>query len=73
MLHTSDPRFALELEVDKAVSDHIGKDVIRRLRLPNSWGGNHAQHGKFIAAAREFFQQSFAESAPKVEPRRFQS
>lgn len=73
VLHMSDPKFALELELDQSAADHIGKGVIKRLRLPNSWAGNYTQYGKFIAAAQEFFQQSFAEPAPKVETRRFQA
>lgn len=73
VVHVGDPKFSLELEPDEAAEDHIGKGVIRRLRLPNSWAGNYTQYAKFVAAAQEFFQQSFAEPAPKGETRRFQA
>ena len=72
VVHMSDPKFALELELDASAADHIGKGVIRRLRLPNSWAGNYSQYAKFITAAQEFFRESFAEPASKGEMRRFQ-
>jgi hypothetical protein len=47
--------------------------VIKALRMPNSWAGNYSQCAKLIAAAQAFFEQSFAEPAPKGETRRFQA
>jgi hypothetical protein len=48
----------------------MGKGVIKRVCVPNSWAGNYSQYGKLIAAAQEFFQQSRAEPVPKRESKR---
>ena len=72
VVHTHDPKFSVELVPDRDAPDQVGKGIIKALRLPNSWGGNYAQCGKLVAAAQEFFRQSFAEPAPKGETRRFQ-
>jgi hypothetical protein len=73
VVHTRDPKFSLEIVPDEDAPDHHGKGVIKALRMPNSWAGNYAQCAKLIAAAQEFFTQSFAEPAPKGETRRFQA
>lgn len=73
VVHTQDPKFSLEIIPDDDAPDHRGKGVIKALRMPNSWAGNYAQCAKLIAAAQEFFNQSFAEPAPKGETRRFQA
>lgn len=72
VVHTHDPKFSVELMPDRDAPDQIGKGVIKALRLPNSWSGNHAQCGKLIGAAQEFFRESFAEPVSKGETRRFQ-
>ncbi|HTJ80005.1 MAG TPA: hypothetical protein VL357_13510 [Rariglobus sp.] len=72
VVHTHEPKFSVELAPDGDAPDHIGKGIIKALRLPNSWTGNYAQCGKLVAAAQEFFRQSFAEPASKEETRRFQ-
>lgn len=73
VVHTRDPKFSLEIAPDGDAPDHVGKGVIKSLRLPNSWAGNYAQCSKFIASAQEFFRQSLGEPAPKAETRRFQT
>lgn len=73
VVHTVEPKFSLEIVPDDEAPDHRGKGVIKALRMPNSWAGNYAQCAKLIAAAQEFFNQSFAEPAPKGETRRFQA
>jgi hypothetical protein len=73
VVHTRDPKFSLEIIPDSDASNHVGKGVIKALRLPNSWAGNYSQCSKLIAAAQAFFEQSFAEPAPKGETRRFQA
>ena len=39
VVHASDPRFSLELTPDREAPDKIGKGVIKRICLPNSWAG----------------------------------
>lgn len=73
VVHTRDPKFSLEIVPDNEAPDHMGKGIIRALRLPNSWAGNYSQCAKLIAAAQEFFHRSMAEPAPKKETRRFQA
>lgn len=71
VVHTHDPKFSLELAPDGEAEDGMGRGVIKRVCVPNSWAGNYSQYGKFIAAAQEFFKQSRAEPAAKNESRRF--
>ena len=71
VLHTHDPKFSMELAPDSAAPNKIGRGVIKRVQVPNSWAGDYTKYSKFISAAQEFFEQSFAEPAPKAETRRF--
>ena len=71
VVHASDPRFSLELAPDREAPDKIGKGVIKRICLPNSWAGDYGKYSKLTGAAQEFFAQSFAEPASKSETRRF--
>lgn len=73
VVHTRDPKFSVELIPDVEAADHVGKGVVKAVRLPNSWAGNYAMCAKLIGAAQEFFRQSFAEPAPKGETRRFRA
>lgn len=70
VLHTHDPKFSMELAPDGGAPDKIGKGVIKRVQVPNSWAGDYTKYSKFIAAAQDFFAQSFGEPAPKHEVRR---
>jgi hypothetical protein len=58
VVHTHDPKFALELAPDREAPDQIGHGVIKRLRVPNSWAGDYGQASKMLTAAQEFFAQS---------------
>jgi hypothetical protein len=71
VIHTHDPKFTLELAPDSAAADKVGKGVMKRLQVPNSWAGDYTRYAKFISRAEEFFAQSFAQPAPKAETRRF--
>ena len=71
VLHTHDPKFAMELAPDAAAPNKIGRGVINRVQVPNSWAGDYTKYSKFITAAQEFFAESFAEPQPKAETRRF--
>jgi hypothetical protein len=73
VVHMRDPKFSLEIIPDGDAPEHVGKGTIKAVRLPNSWAGNYSQCAKLIAAAQEFFSQSFAEPVPKGETRRFQA
>jgi hypothetical protein len=71
VVHTHDPKFSLELTPDGAAPDKVGRGVIKRVCVPNSWAGDYTKYSKFIQAAQEFFAESFGEAAPKSEVRRF--
>jgi hypothetical protein len=69
VVHTHDPKFTMELAPDAGAPDKVGKGVIKRIQVPNSWAGDYTKYSKFITAAQEFFEQSFAEAVPKAELR----
>lgn len=73
VVHTHDPKFSMELTPDPAAPDKVGRGVIRRVHVPNSWAGDYTKYSKFITAAQDFFKASFGEPAPKGETRRFQT
>jgi hypothetical protein len=70
VVHTHDPKFSMELAPDGAAADKIGKGVIKRIQVPNSWAGDYSKYSKFIAAAQDFFAESFAQPVPKLESKR---
>lgn len=70
VIHTHEPKFAMELLPDGAAPDKIGNGVIKRVHVPNSWAGDYTQYSKFMTAAQKFFARSFAEPAPKFETKR---
>ena len=71
VVHTVEPKFSMELTPDGAAPDKIGRGVIKRVCVPNSWAGDYAQYAKLMGAAQEFFAQSFAAPVPKMESKRF--
>lgn len=71
VVHTVDPKISVELAPDGAAPDKIGRGVIKRVRVPNSWAADYAQYAKLMDVAQEFFAQSFGAPAPKAETRRF--
>ncbi|MES2696161.1 MAG: hypothetical protein V4773_22000 [Verrucomicrobiota bacterium] len=70
VVHTHDPKFTMELAPDGAAPDKVGKGVIKRICVPNSWAGDYTKYSKFITAGQEFFEQSFGEAVPKGEMKR---
>ncbi|MEO6245182.1 MAG: hypothetical protein ABIQ12_07075 [Opitutaceae bacterium] len=71
VIHTHDPKFTVELAPDAAAPDKIGRGVIKRIHVPNSWAGDYTKYAKVLGAAQEFFGHSFAEPTSKAETRRF--
>jgi hypothetical protein len=69
VVHTVDPKFALELVPDGAAPDKIGQGVIKRLRVPNSWAGDYTKYARHMSAAQEFFARSFTEPEAKPDTR----
>ena len=70
VVHTHDPKFSMELAPDGATADKIGKGVIKRIQVPNSWAGDYTKYSKFISAAQDFFAESFAAPVSKLESKR---
>jgi len=73
VVHMIEPKFALELTPDREAPDQIGRGVIKRLCVPNSWAGDYGQCAKFLGAAQDFFAQSLVPPAAKPEPPRFRT
>jgi hypothetical protein len=65
VVHTHDPKFTMELVPDRDAPDQIGRGVIKRICVPNSWAGDYGQYAKWMTAAQEFFNESFAEPEAK--------
>jgi len=64
VVHAHDPKFALELTPDAEAPDRIGRGIIKRVCVPNSWAGDYGQYGKLVTAAQEFFARSNQAGAP---------
>jgi len=73
VIHTHDPKFSMELVPDRDAPNRIGRGIIKRIRVPNSWAGDYGRYGQFVAEAQEFFTRSFADPVTKAEARRFQT
>jgi hypothetical protein len=58
VVHTSNPKFTLELAPDHEALDKMGKGVIKRLCVPNSWAGDYGKYAQFLTQAQEFFANS---------------
>lgn len=58
VVHTHDPKFTLELTGDRDAPDRVGKGVIKRVCVPNSWAGDYGKYAKLLTAAQEFFAES---------------
>ncbi len=71
VVHTHDPRISIEIIPDATAPDRMGRGVIKRVCVPNSWAGNYAQYARFITAAQEFFLESQTPPVEKNETRRF--
>ena len=64
VVHAADPRLTLELTPDHEAPDKLGRGVIKRVCVPNSWAGDYGKYSKLLAAAQEFFAQSHPGTAP---------
>jgi len=73
VVHTHDPKFSLELTPDREAPNKIGRGVIKRVHVPNSWAGDYNRYAKFITEAQDFFTKSFDDPVAKSETRRFQA
>ena len=60
VVHTQNPKFTLELEPDRDAPDRVGRGVIKRVCVPNSWGSDYSQFSQILSAAQDFFAQSEA-------------
>ena len=70
VVHTIDPKFAVELAPDREAPNQIGRGAIKRLRVPNSWTGDYGKCAKLVGDAQDFFAQSLAAPVPKAGSRR---
>ncbi len=65
MVHLVDPKFSVELTPDRDAPDRVGKGVIKRVVVPNSWAGDYARCAKLLGAAQEFFAATQSGTAPR--------
>jgi len=66
VVHTHNPTFTLELAPDADAPDSVGRGVIKRVCVPNSWAGDYTKYSKLLAAAQDFFARSGASDAGGV-------
>ncbi len=62
----------MEMAPDREAPNKVGRGVIKRICIPNSWAGDYNQYSQFITEAEEFFTRSFSDPVAKSETRRFQ-
>jgi len=65
IVHTIEPRFSMEIAPDVDAEDRVGRGVIKRVCLPNSWVGDYGKYRKLINSAQEFFASTFADPVAK--------
>lgn len=70
VVHLADPKFSMELMPDREAPDRIGRGVLKRVCVPNSWAGDYGKYTRLMGAAQEFFAASFAEPIAKGAVRR---
>ncbi|MBM3874161.1 MAG: hypothetical protein FJ382_10595 [Verrucomicrobia bacterium] len=71
VLHLRDPKFLMEFAPDRESPNKVGRGVLKRVCVPNSWAGDYGRYSAFIAEAQEFFARSFGEPVTKAVTRRF--
>jgi hypothetical protein len=69
VVHLQDPKFSMELTPDRDAADKVGKGVLKRVCVPNSWAGDYGKYAKLMTAAQEFFAASAAEPGAGPKPR----
>ncbi|HUL53957.1 MAG TPA: hypothetical protein VLT83_11170 [Opitutaceae bacterium] len=70
VVHTQKPNFAMELAPDAAAPDKIGRGVLKRICVPNSWAGDYQKYFRLMGVAQKFFSASFGAAEPKGVTRR---
>lgn len=60
VVRTAEPAFTLELAPDADAPDRMGRGVIKRLAIPNSWAGDYGRYARLVAQAQDFFAASGA-------------
>jgi len=70
VVHMRRPNFAMELEPDPAAPDQVGRGLMKRICVPNSWAGDYQKYFRLMTAAHNFFAASFGAAAPKGLTRR---
>jgi hypothetical protein len=70
VVHTQKPNFTMELTPDPGAPDKIGKGVMKRVCVPNSWAGDYQKYFRLMRAAQRFFAASFGAAEPKGVTRR---
>lgn len=69
VVHLQDPKFSMELTPDRDAADRIGKGVIKRVCVPNSWAGDYGKYAKLMTAAQDFFAAARSEPGAGPKPR----
>ncbi|MSU64685.1 MAG: hypothetical protein EXS38_00960 [Opitutus sp.] len=70
VLHLQDPKFSIELAPDPSAPDRVGRGVMMRLCVPNSWAGDYTSYAKYLNAAQEVFEKTLGRSASSPAPSR---
>ncbi len=70
VVHMRSPKFLMELAPDAAAPDRVGRGVLKRVCVPNSWAGDYQKYFRLIGAAQRFFAASFGAAQPKALTRR---
>jgi hypothetical protein len=60
VVHLAEPQLLVELTPDRAAPNGVGRGVIRRVCVPNSWAGDYGRYARLLTAAQDFFGQSQA-------------
>jgi hypothetical protein len=68
VVHFNDPKFSMEIAPDREAPDKVGRGVLKRLCVPNSWAGDYGKYAQLVGAAQEFFKESFAAPAARALP-----
>ena len=73
VIHTGRRSFSMELAPDAAASDKVGRGVMKRVCVPNSWAGDYQKYFRLMSAAQRFFVASFGAVEPKAFTRRLET
>ena len=64
VVHTSTPRFVVEIEAAGEASPGRRSGVIKRVCVPNSWAGDYQKCGRALGAALAFFESPPSDPEP---------